>query len=230
MPSRTQASPEGPDARNTTDRSVRDTPTDHIADAEVHPVPRQPATPNGPGQNDLFHARVPDEFILRVFAVMHATPRHTYQVLTKRSPRLRRLAPRLPWPRNVWMGVSVEDDEHVRRVDDLRQVPAAVRFISAEPLLGPLPSLDLKGVDWLIAGGESGHRARPMDASWVADLRDACTDADVAFFFKQWGGRTPKAGGRELEGRTWDALPLAHSRWPQDNRVKRPQCSAAVDG
>ncbi len=111
--------------------------------------------------SDLFHARIPDKFIVPVFAVMQATPRHTYQVLTKRSLRLRRLAPRLPWPKNVWMGVSVEDDDHVRRVDDLRQVPAAVRFISAEPLLGPLPSLDLEGVDWLIAGGESGHRARP---------------------------------------------------------------------
>jgi protein gp37 len=180
--------------------------------------------------SDLFHARVSDEFILRVFAVMQATPRHTYQVLTKRSPRLRRLAPRLPWPENVWMGVSVEDDDHVRRVDDLRHVPAAVRFISAEPLLGPLPSLDLEGVDWLIAGGESGHRARPVDASWVVDLRDACADAEVAFFFKQWGGRTPKAGGRDLEGRTWDALPLARPRWPLDNRVEQPQHSAAADG
>ncbi len=191
---------------------------------------RQPRIVFVNSMSDLFHARVPDEFILRVFAVMQATPRHTYQVLTKRSPRLRRLAPRLPWPTNVWMGVSVEDDDHVRRVNDLRHVPAAVRFISAEPLLGPLPSLDLEGVDWLIAGGESGHRARPVDASWVADLRDACTDAKVAFFFKQWGGRTPKAGGRDLEGRTWDALPLAHSRWPLDNQVAQPQHSAAVDG
>jgi len=178
--------------------------------------------------SDLFHARIPDEFILRVFAVMQATSRHTYQVLTKRSTRLRRLAPRLPWPKNVWMGVSVEDDDHVRRVDDLRHVPAAVRFISAEPLLGPLPNLDLAGVDWLIAGGESGHQARPVDASWVVDLRDECADADVAFFFKQWGGRTPKAGGRDLEGRTWDALPLARLRWPLDDRLERLQHSAAV--
>ncbi len=126
------------------------------------------------------------------------------------------------------MGVSVEDDDQVRRVDDLRCVPAAVRFISAEPLLGPLPSLDLAGVDWLIAGGESGHRARPVDALWVAGLRDACADAEVAFFFKQWGGRTPKAGGRDLEGRTWDALPLAHPRWPLDNPVERPQHPAVM--
>lgn len=162
--------------------------------------------------SDLFHARVPEEFILRVFAIMQATPRHTYQLLTKRSSRLRRLAPDLPWPANVWMGVTVEDDDQVRRVDDLRSVPAAVRFISAEPLLGPLPSLNLNDVDWLIAGGESGHRARPMHDSWLRDLRDVCAAADVAFFFKQWGGRTPKAGGRDLEGRTWDEMP--RSRQP----------------
>lgn len=107
-------------------------------------------------------------------------------------------------------------------------MPAAVRFVSAEPLLGPLSSLDLKGVDWLIAGGEGGHRARPVDASWVTELRDACANAEVAFFFKQWGGRTPKAGGRYLEGRTWDALPLAHPRWSLANQVKRPPHPAAV--
>lgn len=204
-------------------------------DVTVHPdtltLPlrwRQPRIVFVNSMSDLFHARVPDAFIFRVFEVMQATPRHTYQVLTKRSLRLRRLAPRLPWPTNVWMGVSVEDDGHVRRVDDLRHVPAAVRFISAEPLLGPLPSLNLEGVDWLIAGGESGHRARPVAASWVADLRDACTDVEVAFFFKQWGGRTPKAGGRDLEGRTWDALPLARPRWSLTDRVERPQHSAAV--
>jgi Protein of unknown function (DUF5131) len=171
--------------------------------------------------SDLFHARVPDEFILRVFAVMQATPRHTYQVLTKRSLRL-------PWPRNVWMGVSVEDDNHLRRVDDLRHVPAAVRFVFAEPLLGPLPSLDLHGVDWLIAGGESGHRARPVDPSWVAELRDACTDAEVVFFFKQWGGRTPKAGGRNLAGRTWNALLLTQSRWPLDMLLAYLQLSTTA--
>jgi len=173
---------------------------------------RQPRTVFVNSMSDLFHARVPEQFIVRVFEVMEATPRHTYQVLTKRSRRLSRLADRLPWPTNVWIGVSVEDDAEVRRVDDLRSVPAAVRFISAEPLLGPLPSLDLDGIDWLIAGGESGHHARPIDAEWVTDLRDSCVAADVAFFFKQWGGRTPKAGGRDLEGHTWDALPRARSR------------------
>ncbi|MGQ0467695.1 MAG: DUF5131 family protein [Sporichthyaceae bacterium] len=168
--------------------------------------------------SDLFHARVPTEFIGQVFAVMAQTPHHTYQVLTKRSRRLRRLAPDLPWPPNVWMGVSVEDDEQVGRADDLRQVPAAVRFVSAEPLLGPLPRLDLAGMDWLIAGGESGHGARPVDGAWIAGLRDACVDADVAFFFKQWGGRTPKAGGRTLDERTWDGMPTPQSRWPVGHR------------
>lgn len=168
---------------------------------------REPRTVFVNSMSDLFHARIPLEFVVRVFEVMQATPRHTYQVLTKRSVRLRRLAPQLPWPENIWLGVTVEDADHGHRVDDLRQVPAAVRFISAEPLLGPLPSLSLVGVDWVIAGGESGHHARPVDATWVMDLRDACVDAGAAFFFKQWGGRTPKAGGRSLEGRTWDQLP-----------------------
>jgi protein gp37 len=162
--------------------------------------------------SDLFHARVPDDFIRRVFDVMLSTPRHTYQVLTKRSRRLRRLSATLPWPENVWMGVSIEDGRQAHRLDDLRDVPAAVRFVSAEPLLGPL-DLDLAGIDWIIAGGESGHHARAMERVWAADLRDACDAADVAFFFKQWGGRTPKAGGRELDGRTWDALPAATARW-----------------
>jgi protein gp37 len=189
---------------------------------------REPRTVFVNSMSDLFHARIPDDFVFRVFAVMESTPRHTYQVLTKRSTRLRRLAQRLCWPSNVWMGVSVEDDDHVHRVDDLREVPAAVRFISAEPLLGPLRSLDLNGVDWLIAGGESGHRARPMDAAWVTELRDACVDADVAFFFKQWGGRTPKAGGRDLEGRTWDDLPTARSRWSAHGNPVGIQRAVAV--
>jgi Bacteriophage protein gp37 len=157
--------------------------------------------------SDLFHAKVPTEFVEKVFEVMAATPRHTYQILTKRSLRLSRLAPRLPWPANVWMGVSVEDESQLDRVDHLRTVPAAVRFVSAEPLLGPLDRIDLSGIDWLIAGGESGVDARPMDPAWVRALRDRCRAAGVAFFFKQWGGRTPKAGGRLLDGRTWDQLP-----------------------
>ncbi|WBC02661.1 phage Gp37/Gp68 family protein [Micromonospora sp. WMMA1976] len=157
--------------------------------------------------SDLFHARVPFDFVEQVFEVMAATPQHTYQVLTKRASRLAKLAPRLTWPSNVWMGVSVEDASEVDRTDHLRTVPAAVRFISAEPLLGPVAPLDLTGIHWLIAGGESGVGARPVDPAWVRDLRDQCQADEVAFFFKQWGGRTPKAGGRHLDGATWDEMP-----------------------
>ncbi|WP_020578895.1 DUF5131 family protein [Actinopolymorpha alba] len=158
--------------------------------------------------SDLFHAQVPRSFVAQVFEVMAATPQHTYQVLTKRARRLRRLAPGLRWPENVWMGVSVEDAEVLHRVDDLRIVPAAVRFLSCEPLLGPLDGLSLKGIDWVIAGGESGRGARPMQAAWVQQLRDQCATEKVPFFFKQWGGRTPKAGGRQLDDRTWDEMPV----------------------
>jgi protein gp37 len=128
-------------------------------------------------------------------------------VLTKRHERLAELAPYLPWPRNVWMGVTIENRRFVHRADDLRDVPAAVRFISAEPLLGPLERLDLSGGDWLLAGGESGPRHRRIDAGWVTDLRDRCQGEDVAFFFKQWGGHQPKSGGRELDGREWNDMP-----------------------
>jgi protein gp37 len=159
--------------------------------------------------SDLFHAKVSLNFVEQVFEVMAATPQHTYQVLTKRAARLAKLAPRLTWPANVWMGVSVEDDEQTERIDHLRQVPAAVRFVSAEPLLGPLDDLNLEGIDWLIAGGESGPGCRPVDPAWVRSLRDQCIADGTAFFFKQWGGRTPKAGGRELDGRTWDEMPAA---------------------
>jgi protein gp37 len=131
-------------------------------------------------------------------------------VLTKRATRLERLAGRLSWPENVWMGVSVENTAQLNRVTALRNVPAAVRFVSAEPLLGPLAGLDLGGLDWLIAGGESGPHARPVQAQWLRDLRDACQAADVAFFFKQWGGRTPKSGGRTLDGQIWDQMPQPH--------------------
>ncbi|MCP4383420.1 MAG: phage Gp37/Gp68 family protein [Hyphomicrobiales bacterium] len=157
--------------------------------------------------SDLFHPDVPLDFIQRVFAVMSETPQHTYQVLTKRSKRLAAVASELNWPANVWMGVSVETDRYAFRLDHLRSVDAAVRFVSAEPLLGPLPNLDLTSIDWLIAGGESGANARPMDEQWVRDVRDQCGAAGVAFFFKQWGGRTPKAGGRELDGALYDEMP-----------------------
>lgn len=157
--------------------------------------------------SDLFHDRIPISFIARVFDVMASTPQHTYQLLTKRSKRLARMAPDLDWPANVWMGVSVESDRYSFRADHLREVPAAVRFLSVEPMLGPVPSLDLNGIDWVIVGGESGPGARPIQQEWVRDLRDKCQKRGVPFFFKQWGGRTPKAGGRQLDGRTWDEMP-----------------------
>jgi protein gp37 len=129
-------------------------------------------------------------------------------VLTKRSARLRKVAHRIDWPTNLWMGVSVEDTATLYRIDDLRTVPAAVRFASCEPLLGPLDEISLNGIGWVIAGGESGPRHRPIDPAWVTTLRDRCRVAQVPFFFKQWGGRTPKQGGRLLDGRTWDQLPM----------------------
>jgi protein gp37 len=156
---------------------------------------------------DLFHAKVKLSFIRDVFDVMSATPQHTYQILTKRSLRLLRVADKLEWPANVWMGVSVENSTTLYRVDHLRQVPAAVRFLSCEPLLSPLDGMKLDGIDWVIAGGESGPNHRPMDPLWVRDIRDVCQDSGVAFFFKQWGGRTPKSLGRLLDGETWDEMP-----------------------
>ncbi|WP_206796216.1 DUF5131 family protein [Amycolatopsis sp. MtRt-6] len=161
--------------------------------------------------SDLFHARVPLTFVQRVFEVIADTPQHTYQVLTKRSARLRKLADRLDWPPNLWMGVSVEDDTQLSRIDDLRSVPASVRFLSCEPLLGPLPNLNLDGIGWVITGGESGPNARELDRDWVRDIRDSCQLSGVPFFHKQWGGRTPKAGGRELDGRLWDEMPIQAS-------------------
>jgi protein gp37 len=156
--------------------------------------------------SDLFHHEVPLTYLERVFSVMEKTPRHTYQILTKRAKRLASIASALPWPANVWMGVSIESQDYTFRVDELRKVPAAVRFLSVEPMLGPV-KLNLKGIDWVVGGGESGANARPLDISWIRSLRDDCVAEGVAFFFKQWGGRTPKAGGRLLDGRTWDEFP-----------------------
>lgn len=157
--------------------------------------------------SDLFHARVPMTFIDSVFEVMRTTPQHTYQVLTKRAHRLARVAHRLDWPTNVWMGVSVESSEQFDRVHALATVPAAVRFLSCEPLLGPLTDLPLNGIDWVIAGGESGANARPVDPDWVRELRDLCVANHTPFFFKQWGGIRAKSGGRELDGLMWDEMP-----------------------
>jgi protein gp37 len=162
--------------------------------------------------SDLFHEEIPADYIADVFAVMQQAGHHRFQVLTKRHERLAELAPELPWPANVWMGVSIENRRFVHRAEYLRQVPAAVRFISAEPLLGPLEGLKLDGIDWLIAGGESGARHRQMREEWVVELRDRCMEEGVAFFFKQWGGRTSKAGGRVLQGRMWDQMPASRGR------------------
>lgn len=169
---------------------------------------RQPRTVFVNSMSDLFHARVPVGFIRDVFDVCRETPQHTYQVLTKRSLRLRRLGESLDWPSNVWMGVSVENADALPRVDHLRDVPAAVRFLSCEPLIGPLDGLNLDGIHWVIAGGESGAHHRRVNEEWVRGIRDLCQDAGVAFFFKQWGGRTPKAFGRVLDGELWDEMPL----------------------
>ncbi|MFD8891018.1 DUF5131 family protein [Streptomyces sp. NPDC059566] len=157
--------------------------------------------------SDLFHARVPVSYIKDVFAVMRETPQHTYQILTKRSRRLRKIGDQLDWPENAWMGVTVEDSEFNYRIDDLRATPACVRFLSCEPLLGPLGPVNLSSIGWVIAGGESGKGYRPVEELWVTELRDQCVEAEVPFFFKQWGGSTPKSGGRVLQGRTWDEYP-----------------------
>ena len=157
--------------------------------------------------SDLFHAEVPVEFISSVFRVMQEAHWHEFQVLTKRADRLLALDGELPWPTNIWMGVSVENARFVSRIDALRCTRATVKFLSLEPLLGPLPGLDLRGIDWVIVGGESGPHARPMQASWVLDIRDQCRRAGVAFFFKQWGGVFKKRTGRELDGQTWNELP-----------------------
>jgi protein gp37 len=157
--------------------------------------------------SDLFHKDVPLHFIERVFDTMRRATWHRFQVLTKRSERLREIGSTLPWPENVWMGVSVESDTYLSRVDDLRASPARVKFLSLEPLLGPLSELILHDIDWVIVGGESGPGARPMRAEWVREIRDSCVLIGVPFFFKQWGGVQKKRHGRSLDGRTWDEMP-----------------------
>jgi protein gp37 len=167
----------------------------------------QPRTVFVNSMSDLFHDEIPESFIQRVFATMVRAERHTFQVLTKRAGRLAELAPRLPWPSNVWMGVSVENRAQVQRIKHLQQVNAAVRFLSVEPLLEAIPEIPLDGIGWCIVGGESGVRARPIDQSWVTDIRDQCARSGVPFFFKQWGGRNKKASGRLLEGREYNEMP-----------------------
>jgi protein gp37 len=157
--------------------------------------------------SDLFHHDVPAAYIDRVFDVMRQAHWHRFQILTKRANRLVQLDQHLDWPANVWMGVSVESREYLTRVDQLRQTRARIKFLSVEPLLEDLGAFDLTGIDWVIVGGESGPGARPMDPSWVNNVRDVCLEANVAFFFKQWGGTRKKSTGRLLEGRTWDEMP-----------------------
>ncbi len=176
---------------------------------------RQPKLVFVNSMSDLFHPDVPLEFIQRVFATMEACSRHTFQVLTKRSERVREVAAQLPWPENVWMGVSVEDDAVVHRVTDLQNVPARVRFLSVEPFIGPLHHLPLAGIHWVIVGGESGPGARPMKAEWVEAVHQQCQAAGTAFFFKQWGGPRKDLTGRELHGRTYDEMPVPR---PQQTR------------
>ena len=160
--------------------------------------------------SDLFHDEVPEEFIRQVFEVMNQTPQHTYQVLTKRSERLREMAPRLEWTDNIWMGVSVESDDYYGRIGDLIKTPAKIKFLSLEPLLSDISKIPLEGMDWVIVAGESGPKARPMPAEWVRPVRDRCVELNIPFFFKQWGGRgkAKKERGRVLDGQIWDGMPV----------------------
>ena len=161
--------------------------------------------------SDLFHEAVPIEYITKVFNIMKQAHWHQFQVITKRATRLEKLNKELSWPKNVWMGVSIENQRYVFRADHLRQTNACFKFLSLEPLLGPLPKLDLSEIDWVIVGGESGPKARPMREQWVCDIRDHCLQENVPFFFKQWGGVNKRRSGRLLQGRTWDELPSTNS-------------------
>ncbi len=157
--------------------------------------------------SDLFHKDIPVSFISKVFEVMCQASHHRFQVLTKRSDRLLQLSTKLPWPQNVWMGVTVENADYTFRIEHLRQTGAVIKFISFEPLLSPIPNIDLEGIDWVIVGGESGPKARVMRPEWAIDIRNQCLTAGVPFFFKQWGGVNKKKNGRILEGRTWNEMP-----------------------
>jgi protein gp37 len=158
--------------------------------------------------SDLFHKDVPDEFILKVFDVMHAASWHTFQVLTKRSERLLELSTSINWPDNVWMGVSVENQKYIFRIEHLLNTKASIKFLSLEPLIGPIPELNLSGINWVIVGGESGPGARSIEENWVLKIRDQCLSSKVPFFFKQWGGVHKKKRGRLLQGQNWNMLPV----------------------
>jgi protein gp37 len=178
---------------------------DHMLDTPLRW--KRPARVFVNSMSDLFHENVPECFIHKVFDIMTRTPQHHYQVLTKRAERLVDTSGSLPWPDNVWMGVTVENNNYTYRIDLLRKVPARIKFISIEPLLGPITKLDLREIDWVIVGGESGPGARQMRPEWVIDIRDQCRVSGVPFFFKQWGGTNKKKSGRVLEGRTWNQMP-----------------------
>ena len=181
---------------------------------------RKPAMVFVNSMSDLFHKDVPLEFIQKVFRVMNECPHLIFQVLTKRADRLENDWKHLNWTQNIWMGVSVEDDRVTGRINGLRKVPASVRFLSCEPLIGPLDKLNLKGIDWVIVGGESGASPRPMKEEWAISIRDQCEANDVAFFFKQWGGRNKKAAGRELEGSFHDGFPTPKKRPTRGKKVR----------
>jgi len=172
--------------------------------------------------SDLFHQEVPASFIARCFAVMEQASQHTFQVLTKRPERAAELAANLPWPRNVWMGTTVENADYVSRIRWLTRIPAVIRFLSLEPLLGPIPRLPLNGIDWVIVGGESGPGARSMKAPWVFQIRDWCAESAVPFFFKQWGGVCKSKRGRKLDGRVWNEMPT----WEGGNDGERERSVA----
>ena len=179
---------------------------EHVLDYPLHWKKPQVIFVNS--MSDLFHEDVPESFIFKVFDVMEKAYWHHFQILTKRSRRLRELAPRLSWPKNVWMGVSVENKKVAFRINDLRNIPASIKFLSFEPLIGPLENIDLTKIDWVIVGGESGPGARPMKKEWVMKIKTQCLKQGVPFFFKQWGGTNKRKTGRLLEGRTWDEMPL----------------------
>jgi protein gp37 len=178
---------------------------EHVLDTPLHW--RKPKVIFVNSMSDLFHEDVPFDFIRRAFEVMTEARWHRFQILTKREERLQRLFPKLPWPPNIWMGVTVENARYKKRINSLRKTDAAVKFLSLEPLLGPMENLELTGIDWVIVGGESGPKARPMQPEWASSIRDQCRKACVPFFFKQWGGKNKKKAGRILDGRTWDQMP-----------------------
>jgi protein gp37 len=180
---------------------------------------RSPRTVFVNSMSDLFHEQVPVDFIEQMYEVMNRCPQHTFQILTKRPEHAAKIGSRLTWTPNIWMGATVEHDSVMCRIDDLRAAPAAVRFLSLEPLLGPLPDLDLDGIHWVIVGGESGPGARPMRKQWVTEIRDQCLQQNVAFFFKQWGGVNKKKAGRLLGGRTWDQMPDTDLQQGRTHRV-----------